>query len=441
MSPIKCIQGICLIETRGKYANLYFEGSPEVTMYTLNASTTTYHSMYMQEGSSLLKVMMIDPWGVNNLSMFTNGLCGALENYVELNLYTNYYYIKNAGATYPVERVFFRFSQNMRGGAVRRAIRVLEYIIAYIMILRHYRRRQFDLVHIQWFLLNKVDMIFIKLLKKMGATIIFTAHNVVPHVNGNRYVPDLRRIYRMVDKIIVHGQSIASDFTELFPDYAEKLFVQPHGPYESVARADVKQELIPEEMLTKVQGAKGLVCLFCGYMFYNKGVDRLAKLWLDYYTESEHILIIAGRKTHYYPELEELEPSIKRCNNIIYVDEYINDNLFSFFMQATDLVILPYRHASMSGVIFSAAAFSKAVLCTNVGAFSEYVRDGLDGFIVDNDAESLKAHMKDILGNSSRSMLSKMGEALQQNIEQNFSWSSIAELLAKQVYAQYPSKG
>ena len=61
-----------------------------------------------------MKILMIDPWGVNNLSLYTNGLCMGISEYVDVTLFTNFYYEKTTEANYIVKPVFFPKSQVMK---------------------------------------------------------------------------------------------------------------------------------------------------------------------------------------------------------------------------------------------------------------------------------------------------------------------------------------
>ena len=56
-----------------------------------------------------------------------------------------------------------------------------------------------------------------------------TAHNAIPHVNGEIEAPILSKIYSLVDLIIVHGNAVKEEINFLFPKLETPIFIQPHG--------------------------------------------------------------------------------------------------------------------------------------------------------------------------------------------------------------------
>ena len=97
------------------------------------------------------------------------------------------------------------------------------------------------------------------------------------------------------------------------------------------------------------------------------------------------------------------------------------------------VILLPYRHASMSGVVFTAADFHKTVLCTNVGALPEYLENGVDSFVVDNDNQAIFEKLNDLRSVDNR-FLQKMGDLLSDNIQNKCSWDVVTSKLVHECY-------
>ena len=116
---------------------------------------------------------------------------------------------------------------------------------------------------------------------------------------------------------------------------------------------------------------------------------------------------------------------MKACPNIYYKKEYVYNNEANYLMTACDMVVLPYRKAYMSGVVFTCVEFGKAFLATNWGVVKEYAENEKDGYIVDNDDEKLKGKLLDINENVSREHLAEMGSHLKIHFETEFSWKNI----------------
>ena len=379
-----------------------------------------------------MKVMMIDPWGINNISNYINGLCYGIADYVDLTLVTNYYYRKNSTADYEVRRLFFRISERKSSGRLRRLIRGIEYAAGYLKILRELKKKKYDVVHIQWFLQYKLDIFFIKRLRKHCPRLIYTAHNVLPHVNGEKYIDDIREILKYVDKVIVHGEGIRAEFEEYFGEFREKLVIQRHGTYLN-QQTGYQEEVIPEK-IRRITESYDRIYIFFGNMFFNKGVDRLVRIWLDKFRDSPQLLIIAGRKNPEYAELSALEDEIQKCENILYITPYVDDNLLNYLIHKSNIILLPYRHASMSGVVFTAAEFKKTILCTDTGSIAEYIINDENSFMVANDDNAYAEKLEFISKNIDNEELARMGERLYSHITESFSWTGIGKKLVEDAY-------
>lgn len=380
-----------------------------------------------------MKVLMVDPWGINNLSMYTNGLCMGISKYLDVTLVTNFYYEKTTEANYIVKPIFFSKSQKMKEGIPRTCVRGIEYLLGYITILKELKKNKYDIVHIQWLLNFKSDIYFLNKIKKYCKKIIYTAHNVIPHRNGEKYINDIKHIYDIVDAVLVHGDGIKKEFVKYFSEYEHKVSIQRHGIYLNQDKHyDINN--IDKRILEKVQ-KYDRISIFFGYIFYNKGVDRLIKMWLDNFVDEEtHLLIIVGEKDVGYKEFNILEKDINECKNILYINRFVENELLNYLINISHIVLLPYRHASMSGVVFTAAEFKKTILSTNTGAISEYLVDGESGFIVENEERLFIEKLKYISNTMNKEDLHDIGENLHRHINKNFSWESIGKSLAETVY-------
>lgn len=379
-----------------------------------------------------MKILMIDPWGVNGLEKYTQGLCSVLEKQEEVAhiiLITNYY---SPVKTKMVKTWFFRYSQKMKRGKARKIIRGLEYLLAYIRIYSFVRKNGPDIIHIQWLLYNRFDAFMLVFLKKHCSKLIFTAHNARPHVKGREKLANLKKVYDKIDKIVVHGKSVKNEIKQTFGISSEKIVIQRHGtrkvdPVPNLATGIPEQE----KLLPLIRGKKK-VFLCMGNMFYNKGVDRLVDIWLEN-DFSDCLLILAGRKTPKYFELFEREKKIKKQPNILFMDHFISKDLHDFFLRESDILLVLYRRATVSGVVFTAAEFKKPVLCTDVGSLGEYVQDGETGFIVENKKERIREELLKIK-DFPKEELKKMGEKNFVFINKEFKWDQIGKKLVKEAY-------
>ena len=65
--------------------------------------------------------------------------------------------------------------------------------------------------------------------------------------------------------------------------------------------------------------------------------------------------------------------------------DYVPSEAVGDYFSASDLVVLPYRSATQSGIVQVAYQLERPVLVTRVGGLEEMVRDGESGMIVAPD--------------------------------------------------------
>ncbi len=386
-------------------------------------------------GGEGMKVLMIDPWGIKSVEKYTKGLCSALgknHSISQLFLITNYFFPQLEGEKIRVLRWFFRFSEKMERSKTRKFLRGLEYLWAYLRIYLFIRKNSFDVIHFQWLLVYRFDAFMVGVLKRYCSKLVYTAHNAKPHVKKSEKMDVLKKIYDTADEIVVHGQSVKNEIISTFGIDKEKIKIQRHGTKKIELHNPLYEKTKEQEKIKKLINDKKMVFLCLGNMFYNKGVDRLIDIWLEN-DFSDCFLIIAGKKSRSYNELFEREEKIKKEENILYIDHFVSTELHDFFINNSDILLVVYRHATVSGVIFSAAEFKKPVICTDVGSLKEYVVDKKTGFIVNNNKQEIRDKMLEIK-EISKERLKEMGENNFSFVNQYCNWELITQKLVKEVY-------
>lgn len=377
-----------------------------------------------------MKVLLIDPWGTDNTAEYLNGLIYGVGKWVDLEVYTNHGFMLENNVHCKVNRGFFKFSDYMSKGYLRTIIRGIEYVKSYIEILNIIRKEKFNVVHINWLLMYKIDALFLPLIKKHCNKLVYTAHNVLPHTKSNRYIKQLNRIYSIVDVIIVHGNSIKSEFNTIFPGYKRKLYVQYHGANVH-SKVSYDATLVEPGLREIINGSKRVYVCF-GKIFYNKGIDRMIRIWLNKNIQST--LIIAGKINENYEKLQLAIQDARKEERIVLINHFVDDNTLNYIIDKSNIIVLPYRHASMSGVVFTAADFGKTLLTTDVGAILEYLSSSRDSFVCENNDESIAAFIEYIENTISNDELKRMGINLRNNIKAKCSWNNIGEKIVNEVY-------
>lgn len=281
------------------------------------------------ENQNNLKICVIDP---NNTIEYTYGLLTALakDNFV------SYITKKTCESNIPLVNVLKIFyGENSKS----KLYMGLNYLFSYIRIFSLIKKQKYDIVHIQWFKLESLDKFFLKIMKRK-VKVIYTAHNVLPHINGERKIRKYEALYNEVDKIIVHGKAIKDELLQKFKIDENKIYIQPYGfSMLEENKNDYDSNFVNMIANKKNNYNKIIMCL--GLINRYKGTDRILKIWNNILFDSKNLLVIAGKINEHFKELDfEIE---RKAPNVIVEDRHLTDCEFSKLSKIADLIILPYR--------------------------------------------------------------------------------------------------
>jgi D-inositol-3-phosphate glycosyltransferase len=280
-----------------------------------------------------------------------------------------------------------------------------------------------------------LDMALFLVFKAFGYPLIITLHNVNPLHKKPNFINKkfYKFIYRFFNIIITH--SLISK-KELHAEYGVpniKIKCVPHGNYKF---------FVPKSALTKEDAKaqlgidrKSKTVLFFGAIRENKRLEDILYAWPKIkFQVPDSQLIIAGEAKCNYRYYSRI---IKELNIESSVKEFIkyipNEDIPAFFY-ATDVVALPYKEVSQSGVLQLAFAFGLPVVATTVGGFTESIEDGVNGFLIPPLCiNMLSDKIINLLTNPDIS--EKMGRRSLLLASNKYSWQNIA-LQTESIYEQ-----
>lgn len=163
--------------------------------------------------------------------------------------------------------------------------------------------------------------------------------------------------------------------------------------------------------------------LFFGRIDRYKGIkvllDAMPTILQSY---PDLLLTIAGNgdMSEYASGIESIK------HNINVINRWIKDEEVAGIVEPADVVILPYTHATQSGVIPLAYAFSKPVIATNVGGLDEQVVEGETGYIVpSHNPQAIANAVIRIYAEENKPY--EMGQKAHQYMAENLTWESSAK--------------
>ena len=261
--------------------------------------------------------------------------------------------------------------------------------------------------------------------KKYRNKILFITENVVSHEANP------------IDKLLTRiGLKFASKFLAL-SGIVEKE-VEQYSKGKKVYRSELpvydcyKQTEVLDIIKLKMEFGfteDSLVLLFFGYVRKYKGLDILIEAFPKILAQHSNAkLLIVGE---FYDEPSEYLELIKKLNieeQVKVINQFVPNEDVGKYYQSSDVVILPYRSATQSGILNVAYGFYKPVIVTDVGGLAEFVDEGKTGFVVEpNSPDEIFEGVEKFLDLKSKTDFTKH---IQERNRKN-SFNNLPEVFAK----------
>ena len=277
---------------------------------------------------------------------------------------------------------------------IKRLVKVAEGLLNYAYTCIKVACDKPDVLHLQWLPFMEVvgwEIPILKFIKCISpkTRLVLTIHNIYPHNMSDErkkaYNARFRKASSLFDDFIVHTKISKEDVFREFGLRAEKVHVCCHGVFEPKG-VTISLEYRKDGKLHILQ--------FGGQSFY-KGTDLLVDAVCGLDDERKKRIethIVGGISQSFLDELKK-----KDVDSVIAWKAYfLSDEELYQEINAADIIVLPYRAISQSGVLLLSIFFGKLIICSDLPSFKETMR-GEEGNSLDNDmffknedAESLR---------------------------------------------------
>ncbi|HEX6459172.1 MAG TPA: glycosyltransferase family 4 protein [Thermoleophilaceae bacterium] len=306
---------------------------------------------------------------------------------------------------YEVKELFYRRASARGLGARGRRLRKLgEHVLDMLRYRRHAETA--DLVHWQWLSVEQLDAWLLAPRRPR----VLTAHNVVAHERRPGQAAARRRVLRAMDAVVVHSEHGRDQAVGLGTDPA-RVHVIPHGAFDYLTRQEGELPL-PAELAA----VDGPVVLFFGLIRDYKGVDVLLRAWRE--VPDAELWVVGMPRVDMAP-LRALAPERVR-----FVPRFVSDLELPAYFRRADLVVLPYRDADQSGVLYTALAFGKPLVLSDVGGFGEVAAHGAARLVPPGDEGALAGALRDLLAEPQAR--ARLAENARRAAAGPYSWDSVA---------------
>ena len=268
-------------------------------------------------------------------------------------------------------------------------------------------------------------LIGVTVLRLRGTRLVWTVHNLRSHETRH---PRLDRvcstfIARRAAAIHVHCQTAQRAVRRAFAlANTNRIFVLPHGHFINSYENRIGQLAAREKLGLS---ADETVFLFLGHIRPYKGVLDLIGAF-DRIDDPNARLLIAGKTAP--PEAEGvIRDAIRGPSKIDFRPGFVADDSIQVYLNACDLVVLPYRDILTSGAAVLAMSFGKACVAPRLGCLPD-VLDADGGFLYDaRHADGLADAIKEAA--TAKGDLPRMGEH-NRELAKGWDWNDIARATA-----------
>ena len=259
----------------------------------------------------------------------------------------------------------------------------------------------------------------------VGIPVVTTLHTVL---NNHSYEESIiiSFLLKYSDGVIIH-ESYQYDTLKrlLSPDELSKVNIIPHGARDIKPIKDAKR-VLGISPTTKV-------ILMIGYFAPHKGFEDIIELWPEIHDRlsklgEDVLLIIAGKirtvaQIEYGNMLFNKINSSPRRDKIRVIRGQISQQSFDTVLSASDVVVLPYRRVSQSGIFAHCLAFGKPVVISDVFR-NDFLKE-TEVALVSNTRQDYVDNIVKLL--TDKNLYDKLSKNAKKYVKDKISWDKIAE--------------
>jgi glycosyltransferase involved in cell wall biosynthesis len=309
---------------------------------------------------------------------------------------------------YRVDERFYRRSA-ARGleAPARRAFKLGEHVPD---MLRFRREADADLIHYQWLTLPALDALLLPPIRPR----VMTAHYVLPERPSRGQVAIARRVFERMDAVIAHSEHGASRLRDLVGLDPRRVRVIHHGAFDYLTRLPDERPL-PAEL----ERTDSPVILSFGLLRPYKGLDTLLEAFS--HTEGAELWIVGNPRMSIEP-LRRLAAGAP--GRVRFLTRFVAEEEIPAIFRRADLVVLPYRDAEHSGVLYTGLAFGKPLVLSAVGGFPEIAEQGAARLVPPDDPQALAVALKELIADDSAR--AELAAAAARAAAGPYSWDEVA---------------
>lgn len=168
--------------------------------------------------------------------------------------------------------------------------------------------------------------------------------------------------------------------------------------------------------------------LFFGAIKESKGLDLLIEAFADNRLRGLPVkLLVVGDLKNNQDYYFDIMYEYRLKNNIIFVDEYVPNNVVSLYFSASSIVAQPYKEVNQSGILQVAYHFDKPILITNVADGGNSIPNKKVGYVINPNVTEIADALFDFFDQ-------KRETEMVENVKiekKKYAWSNMTNIISE----------
>jgi len=249
--------------------------------------------------------------------------------------------------------------------------------------------------------------------------VVSIVHNAIPHEKSKLDKTLSHYFFQRNNYFVSLSEAVKKDILSSYPNVHVQTILHPSYAHFG--------ELIPREEAIQQLGLDPTkkYLLFFGLIRDYKGLDTLLSALPHLDNELE--LLIAGEVYGSFDPYQLIIEKHQLQRRVHQFNTYIPDHLVHLYFSVAECCVLPYKSATQSGITAIAHHFNVPVIASNVGGLSEFIKNGENGYLIDDcDPEKLASSI-------SNGIKTNAFETFKSNLfnQHNTTWTDFAREVVK----------
>lgn len=290
---------------------------------------------------------------------------------------------------------------------------ILLLIFSYIKFINFlFTHKKGNFIYLSYGELYDIPFLFISF---FTPRIIIDVHEVYALKYSGKHIVSkiIKTLYRYAVHNIIYHSARTLNILQGIKYNGRKIYIE-HLNYKFKKEYEISH--ISQDVLNSYQTDR-LKFLFFGNLSKVKGIDIIIEIFshLDNVSLEKIELVIAGKNV----DAINFDTIRMRSNYIHIIDRHINDDELIYLYQKTDLILLPYRKSSQSGIAAMGIYFQKPMILSKIPYFEEIIHQCPSNSRI-IDLQKYGEYIKEIINDSNKKNITKINLDINKEREKKY---------------------